>query len=130
MRPYEPHEGGPDAEIVYAGLYYAHWILVEVKGLDRTVAESARAATQDLLAYRRAFRAALDRQPKPYGLGIAWGESLEPSSSSEIVLCSPDRIDAALGQMLTGGYLECGSVALGRPASFPVARSRKAGVMG
>jgi len=37
------------------------WLLIEVKGGERTVQQSARAATFDLLPYRTAFAAVLDR---------------------------------------------------------------------
>ncbi len=72
------------------------WVLVEVKGLERAVQQSARAALSDLLAYRRAFASTLTRQSGPYGIGIAWGEDLRPTSTDEIVLCTPDTIQQAL----------------------------------
>ena len=73
------------------------WVLIEVKGVKRAVSESARAAASDLLAYRRAFDPVLGRQAGPYGIGVAWGGALEPSTTqSEIVLCSPDTIAKAL----------------------------------
>ncbi|MEQ8832821.1 MAG: hypothetical protein RJQ01_09435 [Microcella sp.] len=72
-------------------------IVVEVKGgPKRRISDSARAALSDLLAYRRAFGPALGPQGAPYGLGIAWGEQLEPSDQSEILLCSPDTVGRAL----------------------------------
>jgi hypothetical protein len=77
------------------------WLLIEVKGGERPVAQSARAAAYDLLAYRTAFAPALSAQDGyPYGLGIAWGLDLDPSLAGEIVLCTPDRIRDALVQML------------------------------
>jgi hypothetical protein len=76
------------------------WILVEVKGLHRPVQDSARAAVQDLLAYRRAFSPMLDRQSGAYGVGVAWGEQLKPSGSAEILLCSPDTITDALERVI------------------------------
>jgi hypothetical protein len=72
------------------------WVIVEVKGVERSVTDSARAALQNLLAYRRAFSAALDGQIGPYGIGIAWGEQVAPAVSAEVVLCSPDTIGEAL----------------------------------
>jgi hypothetical protein len=77
------------------------WVLVEVKGVKRDVADSARAATHDLLAYRRAFEPVLSRQSSPYGLGIAWGASLSPSAASEVMLCSPDTVGDALRLLLS-----------------------------
>jgi hypothetical protein len=78
------------------------WLLIEVKGgTKRGVADSARAATLDLLAYRRAFGPALAGQPGPYGLGYAWGAELVPSTESEIALCTPDSLSQALGPLLS-----------------------------
>jgi hypothetical protein len=76
------------------------WLLVEVKGVEREVASSARAALLDLLAYRRAFDPVLSIAQGVYGLGIAWGADLEPSLVSEIALCTPDRVHEALDQIL------------------------------
>jgi hypothetical protein len=76
------------------------WLLIEVKGGERDGAESARAATQDLLGYRTAFSPALSTQTSPYGLGIAWGAELTPDPASEIVLCTPDTLIMALKQLL------------------------------
>jgi hypothetical protein len=72
------------------------WVLVEVKGIERSVEDSARAAINDLLAYRRAFEPVLGKQTDAYGIGIAWGAELEPKGTDEIVLCSPDTIPGAL----------------------------------
>lgn len=73
------------------------WIVVEVKGgRKRKVATSARAALGDLLAYRRNYHAQLKDDNGPYGLGIAWGAKLEPVPTSEVLLCSADRIESAL----------------------------------
>jgi hypothetical protein len=76
------------------------WILLEVKGVRRPVADSARAAILDLLAYRRAFDATLKQQVGTYGMGIAWGAALEPAPAGEILVCSPDTIGDALAQAL------------------------------
>jgi hypothetical protein len=75
-------------------------VLVEVKGGERPVTDSARRAALDLLAYRRAFNGVLRLQPEPYGLGIAWGKELTPSADSELVLCTPDTIGLALARMV------------------------------
>jgi hypothetical protein len=75
------------------------WIVVEVKGVEREVQKSARAALSDLLGYRRAFDPVLAEGPSPYALGIAWGKGLEPAPGAEIALCTPDRIDQALAQI-------------------------------
>lgn len=72
------------------------WVLIEVKGRVAGVAEAARAAALDLLGYRRAYDVALSRQPEPYGIGYAWGANLDPSPGSEILLCTPDTLSAAL----------------------------------
>jgi hypothetical protein len=76
------------------------WLLIEVKGGTRTIEESARAALHDLLAYRAAFAKTLSVARQPYGLGIAWGADLEPDTESDIVLCSPDRLQNALSGLL------------------------------
>jgi hypothetical protein len=74
----------------------SRWLLVEVKGGNRKIEDSARAALLDLLAYRSAFTDALTETPPPYGLGIAWGAELEPSWRSEVALCSPDLLRPSL----------------------------------
>ncbi len=71
-----------------------HWLLVEVK-LRRRVEEGARAALQDLLAYRRAFGACLGGGTDFYGLGVTWGADLQPAPA-EIMLCTPDTILTAI----------------------------------
>lgn len=76
-------------------------ILVEVKGVERKVEESARAAAFDLLAYRRTFGGALDGQVGPYGIGVAWGANLVSSETEEIILCSPDTLGAAIAHALS-----------------------------
>jgi hypothetical protein len=74
----------------------ARWILLEVKGVDRPVEDSARAALQDLLGYRRAFEPILSNQNGVYGIGAAWGEVVEPAHEGEILLCSPDTLASAI----------------------------------
>jgi hypothetical protein len=86
----------PDFVIRYERLGDVRWLLVEVKGVERRVDESARAAARDLLMYRRAFHAVLDHQPTMYGLGVAWGAEVQPSLGSEIALASPDTLSEAL----------------------------------
>lgn len=76
------------------------WILIEVKGVEGPVAGSARAAIFDLLAYRRAFDAALAQQPGTYGIGVAWGEAVEPAALGEVLVCSPDTLKDALAHAL------------------------------
>ncbi|MDX6452574.1 MAG: hypothetical protein QOH16_2623 [Gaiellaceae bacterium] len=77
------------------------WLLIEVKGGQRSGADSARAAAYDLLAYRTAFAPVLSNQvARPYGLGIAWGSDLRPNLASEIVLCTPDAIREALRELV------------------------------
>jgi hypothetical protein len=70
------------------------WLLVEVK-LYGHVQDGARAALQNLLAYRRAFDAGLAGNDGVYGLGIAWGAELQPTLA-EVMLCTPDTIPAAI----------------------------------
>jgi len=76
------------------------WLLIEVKGGERTVQQSARAATFDLLPYRTAFAAVLDRQQAPFGLGIAHGAGLPASPTADVMLCTPDTLAAALERFL------------------------------
>jgi hypothetical protein len=72
------------------------WLVVEAKGGHRTVQKSARAAAYDLLAYTTAYNAALSASKPPYGLGVAWGEGLEPSMEEPMMLCTPDTLPRAL----------------------------------
>ena len=51
------------------------WLLVEVKGGERAVQQSARAALLDLLAYRRAYEPSLANCAR-YGVGVAFGAEL------------------------------------------------------
>ena len=90
----------PDFVMRIRGSDQERWIVGEVKGVERAVEKSARAAILDLLAYRRAFDTVLATQDGPYGLGVAWGQALTPRAESEIVLCSPDTIPAALENLL------------------------------
>ncbi len=76
------------------------WLLFEVKGGIGRVADYARDATLDLLAYRRDFDLALAGQAGPYGIGYAWGAGLTPSADSEIALCTPDTLSDALELLL------------------------------
>jgi hypothetical protein len=71
--------------------------MIEVKGgYKRGVADYARAALLDLLAYRRAFAATLANQAGTYGIGYAWGSSLEPAANAEVMLCTPDTLSTVL----------------------------------
>jgi hypothetical protein len=72
------------------------WLVVEVKGGHRSVQKSARAAAYDLLAYATAYETVLTASDHPYGLGIAWGEGLEPAVNEPIMLCTPDALPQAL----------------------------------
>lgn len=77
------------------------WILIEVKGgPKRGVADNARAAALDLLAYRRAYDPVLGKQTTAYGLGYAWGRELEPEPNTEITLCTPDQLAHALATLV------------------------------
>jgi hypothetical protein len=59
----------------YAGR--EHWLVVEVK-LYAHVQDGARAALQNLLAYRRAFDTGLASNSGAYGLGIGWALIRKP----------------------------------------------------
>lgn len=76
------------------------WILIEVKGVEGPAAGSARAAILDLLGYRRAFDAALAGQAGAYGIGVAWGEAIQPGPPAEVLVCSPDTLKDALAHAL------------------------------
>lgn len=86
----------PDLVLRRTGKGPDQWLLVEVKGGERKIEDSGRAALLDLLAYRSAFSHTLADAPAPYGLGLAWGAELEPSREGEILLCSPDHLPKAL----------------------------------
>ena len=90
----------PDLVLCRRSGVLQRWILVEVKGGERDVAKSARAALIDLLAYRTAFAEALHANEEPYGLGIAWGAGLTPDHSGPVALCTPDTLPAALASFL------------------------------
>lgn len=73
------------------------WLIMEMKmSFSGPLQKTARRAVSTLLAYRQAFGPVLSLTTAPYGIGIVWGEGLRPSPS-DIVLCTPDRIDEALG---------------------------------
>jgi hypothetical protein len=78
------------------------WVIVEVKGLQREVQDSAREAIQNLMAYRWAFDATLSGQEGPYGLGVAWGADLTPRAGQDELLCTPDTIPEALRLLFPG----------------------------
>jgi hypothetical protein len=86
----------PDLVLRYTANGTDRWLLIEMKGGTRSVEDSARAALQDLLAYRTAFSPILDQQGGIYGLGIAWGAELSPSVTSDVMLCTPECLGEAL----------------------------------
>lgn len=90
----------PDLVLKTAKDGIVRWLLAEVKSGDRKVEALARAATYDLLAYRRAFAPVLDQQSVPYGLGYVWGAELRPSLESDVTLCTPDTLPDALEALL------------------------------
>jgi hypothetical protein len=98
-----PSKGGliPDLVIETNKDSVQRWLMIEVKGgIKRSVTDSARAASLDLLAYRRAFSPVLDRQTAPYALGYAWGDGLVPALDSDVTLCTPDTLPDALAVLL------------------------------
>jgi hypothetical protein len=98
-----PTTGGliPDLVLRLRSGGVTQWLLIEVKGgPKRGVAENARAAALDLLAYRRAYAPVLDAQDGPYGLAYAWGRGLEPNIDAELAICTPDTLDKALAAVL------------------------------
>jgi hypothetical protein len=98
QRAHAIHPGAlrPDLVIHRVSENSERWLMIEIKGGERQVEDSARQALKDLLGYRAAFEATLSDQPSPFGLGIAWGEGLDPASDGEIMLCTPDTLRAAL----------------------------------
>ena len=86
------------------------WLLIEVKGGKREVADSLRAAAYDLLAYRTAYAPELDTQDGIYGVGIAWGEAVVPNFDTGIALCSPDTISVALGPLVARTASDGGAI--------------------
>jgi hypothetical protein len=90
----------PDLVIRTTSARGERWLLIEVKGGERHPAKLARAAAYDLLAYRMAFAPQLEDQSGSYGLGIAWGAGLEPTSGAGVSLCTPDTLDTALAVLL------------------------------
>jgi hypothetical protein len=93
----EPSDLRPDLVLQKRDADGRRWLVIECKlGTRRSVEQSARAALNDLLAYRQAFDSELCANPTPYGLGIAWGEQLEAEVGQEIMLCTPDTIASAL----------------------------------
>ena len=75
------------------------WLLIEVKGGERAVEQSARAALLDLLAYRRAYEPSLSNSDQ-YGVGVAYGAELLPETASEISIATPDFLQDALQPFL------------------------------
>lgn len=76
-------------------------ILVECKlSESRGAGHAARQALKDLLAYRRSWSSAL-QSSTPYGVGIAWGRDLAGEPTSEVMLCTPDRVVGVVSQILT-----------------------------
>jgi hypothetical protein len=88
----------PDMVLRRASSGQVRWLLVEAK-LYGDVQDGARAALQNLLAYRRAFETGLASNSGVYGLGIAWGTDLHPTPT-EVMLCTPDTIPTAIRQFV------------------------------
>jgi hypothetical protein len=88
----------PDLVLRQANSGQERWLLVEAK-LYGDVQDGARAALQNLLAYRRAFDTDLATNSGIYGLGIAWGTDLQPAPT-EVMLCTPDTIPTAIRQFV------------------------------
>lgn len=82
----------PDLVIRTTSRGTQRWLLIEVRGGERSLADSARAAAHDLLAYRTAFACQLEAQAGVYGLGIARGAGLEPTFTAGVSLCTPDAL--------------------------------------
>jgi hypothetical protein len=75
-------------------------LLVELKmGKGPNVADRVREALQNLLAYEMCFTTALASQDGPVGLGIAWGEGLDPADH-RLMLATVDQLDLGLERFL------------------------------
>jgi len=96
------HELRPDVVMTWTDLHGRHrWLLIECKlSQSMGAAHAARQSLADLLSYRRSFDDALVDAGHPYGLGVAWGADLKPSSSAEVALCTPDKINEAVRQIV------------------------------
>jgi hypothetical protein len=89
------HDPRPDIVLNWADRNgHTRWLVIECK-LHRRVEGGVRRALADLLSYRRAFDTTLAQAGTPCGLGVAWGEGLEPVGT-EIMLCTPDKLDQAV----------------------------------
>lgn len=77
------------------------WLLIECKLSQSGVNKAARQALSDLLAYRTDYDATLAATNGPHGLGVAWGSGLDPITTSEVALCTPDTLPQALRQVVT-----------------------------
>ncbi|XVQ08097.1 hypothetical protein ACQP1W_36835 [Spirillospora sp. CA-255316] len=78
------------------------WLLLECKLSQRGgVSRAARDALTDLLGYRRSFDHVLSNGGEPYGIGVAWGEGLQPATNAEVVLCTPDTLPSAISRIVT-----------------------------
>jgi hypothetical protein len=89
----------PDITLLWdATSHDRRWLLIECKLNEKgIIARAARRALLDLLAYRHAFGDELSKQSgRPYGLGLVWGEGLEPDPECEIMLASKDRLAVAI----------------------------------
>jgi hypothetical protein len=76
------------------------WVLLEVKGGTGRVEAYARAALQNLLAYRQdAGELFPEGAVEPFGLGVAWGAELVPMVDGPIALCTPDTLGEAVGKL-------------------------------
>ncbi|WP_157520584.1 hypothetical protein [Herbidospora daliensis] len=76
------------------------WLLIECKQTSGQAQKVARDALTDLFTYRRVFDPALATVRAPYGLGVIWGEGLDPAVNEEIVLCTPDTLAQAVRQIV------------------------------
>jgi hypothetical protein len=76
------------------------WVVLEVKGGEGRVEGYARAALQNLLAYRQDARELFpEGAVEPYGLGVAWGAELVPVVDGPIALCTPDTLGEAVERL-------------------------------
>jgi hypothetical protein len=87
----------PDLLLLHTVGGERRWVLLEVKGgQDGGVEAYARAALQNLLAYRADASDLLEGSTSPYGLAVAWGAELSPVVDGAVALCTPDTIGEAI----------------------------------
>jgi hypothetical protein len=66
---------------------------IEAHTYSERAADAVRDALFDLLAYQQTYQAT---SADMRFIGVGWGQGLQPSPGSPVLLCTPDRIPDAL----------------------------------